>query len=336
MTLGRRVVAALRAAVAGPLVAAAAGCDNGQSTLHPESDASRQIADVWWVFLAGAGVVFAIVLLLLLLAVLRRRSASGGRRSDSRATKLVLVGGLVLPLITLPALFGLSVATLPATNAPPGKKAALTIDVVGHQWFWSVSYRGTRAVTANEIHVPVGETVRVHVSTSDVIHSFWVPELNRKIDTIPGRDNSELLRADRPGAYRGQCAEYCGLQHAHMAFTVYAEPRARFRAWLGNMAKPRRPPAGGGARRGEHVFLSEGCGGCHTIRGTPADGRLGPDLTHLATRSTIAALTLPNSRSDLAAWILDPQHAKPGNKMPGLNVSRRDLQPLVDYLSQLR
>src|SRR5581483_7630457 len=164
----------------------------------------------------------------------------------------------------------------------------------------------------------------------------WVPELNRKIDTIPGRDNAEFLRADRPGVYRGQCAEFCGLQHAHMAFLVYADPPARFRAWLANMAKPRPAPATAETRKGEQVFLSYGCGGCHTIRGTSADGSLGPDLTHLATRSTIASVTLPNTKGYLGGWILDPQHAKPGNKMPGFNLSGPQVQALLDYLPELR
>jgi cytochrome c oxidase subunit 2 len=169
-----------------------------------------------------------------------------------------------------------------------------------------------------------------------VIHSFWVPELNRKIDTIPGRDNGELLRADHAGVYRGQCAEYCGLQHAHMAFLVYADPPERFRAWLANMAKPSRPPRTALAREGEHVFLSAGCGGCHTIAGTSADGTLGPDLTHLASRSTIASVTLPNTKGYLGGWVLDPQHAKPGNKMPGFDLSGPELQGLLAYLTGLK
>jgi cytochrome c oxidase subunit 2 len=319
-----------------PAVLTCAACgSNRQSTLHPQSRASREIANLWWAILAGSGIVFAIVVLLLVLAILRRRAARTDGRTERRARMLVLIGGLVLPLIALPALFGFSLSTLPSTNAPRTASADLTIEVVGHQWFWEVRYPGTDAVTANEIHIPVGKTVRVRVSTTDVIHSFWVPELNRKIDTIPGRDNAELLRADRAGVYRGQCAEFCGLQHAHMGLLVYADPPARFRAWLAQMARPRRAPQTAQAREGERVFLGEGCGGCHTIRGTEADGRLGPDLTHLATRSTIAALTLPNTKAELAAWILDPQHAKPGNKMPGFDLAGRDLQALLAYLTGL-
>jgi cytochrome c oxidase subunit 2 len=164
-----------------------------------------------------------------------------------------------------------------------------------------------------------------------VIHSFWVPELNRKIDLIPGRTNAILLRADRPGVYRGQCAEFCGLQHANMAFQVFADPPGRFRRWLAAQARP--ATAHG---NGERAFLGVGCAACHTIRGTPADGDVGPDLTHVASRTTLAAVTIPNNRGTLAAWIADPQHVKPGNKMPALDLKGPELQALRAYLETLR
>jgi cytochrome c oxidase subunit 2 len=208
--------------------------------------------------------------------------------------------------------------------------------VIGHQWFWEVRYPGTNAVTANEIHIPVGVPVDVIATTDDVIHSFWVPELNRKIDMIPGRENRILLEADRAGRYRGQCAEFCGLQHANMSLYVFADPPARFRAWLANMAKPARAPTTQQQRAGLAVFLSQACSGCHQIRGTEAKGQVGPDLTHLRTRTTIAALTLRNDRGNLGSWILDPQHAKPGNKMPGFNVPGSQLDQLLAYLESLR
>ena len=330
----RRWVALVAGAAAGvPLVLAGCGGD-GQSTLKPKSHAAHEIATQWWVMLIGSAIVFALVLMALAVALVRRRAASGPR-SERRAHRLVFGCGVVLPLVAMPALFGYMVSTMPATSAPRRANAGLTIDVIGHQWFWDVRYEGTTAVTANEIHIPVGATVRVRVRTVDVIHSFWVPELNRKIDMIPGKDNAILLRADRTGVYRGQCAEYCGLQHAHMALLVYADPPARFRAWLSNMARRARTPTGI-ARRGERVFLQEGCGGCHTIRGTGANGDVGPDLTHLASRRTIAADTLPNRKGYLGGWILDPQHAKPGNKMPGFALSGPELQALLDYLTSLK
>jgi cytochrome c oxidase subunit 2 len=309
-------------------VLALAGCgSNRQSTLSPNSAAAGEIATLWWVMFAGAWIVFAVVVMLLAVAVLRRRTA--GRGSESRSRRLILAGGLVAPVVVLSALFGFALRSLPATSAPEGGEA-LTVLVVGHQWFWEVRYPGTAAVTANEIHIPARTPVRLEVRTADVIHSFWVPELNRKIDLVPGRTNAILLRADRPGTYRGQCAEFCGLQHANMAFEVVADPPARFRRWLAVQARPAGPDPG------QAAFISVGCGTCHTIRGTPASGDVGPDLTHVGSRSTLAALTIPNNRGTLAAWIADPQHVKPGNKMPRLELRRPELQSVVDYLARLR
>jgi cytochrome c oxidase subunit 2 len=211
----------------------------------------------------------------------------------------------------------------------------MRIDVTGHQWWWEVRYPGTDAVTANELHIPTGTSIDLVVHTADVIHSFWVPRLNRKIDTIPGQDNHILLYADKPGRYRGQCAEYCGLQHAHMAMYVFAQPPAEFRAWLAKEAAPAPAPLSALGQRGEDVFLSNACADCHTIRGTPAQGEIGPDLTHLAERTTLAALTVPNRSADLLSWIRDPQHFKPGTKMPGLDLSDADFDALAQYLREL-
>jgi cytochrome c oxidase subunit 2 len=169
-----------------------------------------------------------------------------------------------------------------------------------------------------------------------VIHSFWVPELNRKIDLIPGRTNRVLLDAQQPGIYRGQCAEFCGLQHAHMAMYVFADPPARFRAWLANEAKPARTPTSAFARRGEQVFLGNACADCHQIRGTSARGQVGPDLTHVASRTSLAAVTIPNREGYLGGWILDPQHIKPGAKMPGLRLSGPNFRALLAYLETLK
>jgi cytochrome c oxidase subunit 2 len=222
------------------------------------------------------------------------------------------------------------------TDAPKAATTAMTIDVTGHQWFWEVRYPGTAAVTANEVHIPTRTRVNLVGRTADVIHSIWIPRLNRKIDTIPGRSNRLLLYADKPGRYRGQCGEFCGLQHAHMALYVFAEPPAQFRAWLRNMARPRREPSTPEQRAGERVFLSSQCASCHTIRGTAARGGIGPDLTHLETRTTLAALALTNSRPDLDAWIRNPQHFKPGNKMPALDLTATERRQLLDYLVSLR
>jgi cytochrome c oxidase subunit 2 len=218
-------------------------------------------------------------------------------------------------------------------DAPAKGETKMTIKVIGRQWWWEARYPGG-AVTANEIHIPARTPVKVELTTADVIHSFWVPELNKKVDTIPGHPNSLLLYADRPGVFRGQCAEFCGLQHVNMSMRVYADPPARYRAWLASEAKP----VGAAAQQqpGFQTFANNQCAGCHTLRGTSAKGRIGPDLTHLASRKSLGALTIPNTPADLEAWIRDPQHFKPGNKMPALGLSDRQLTELTSFLGGLK
>jgi cytochrome c oxidase subunit 2 len=229
-----------------------------------------------------------------------------------------------------------NLGVLPDTDAPKASSTRMTVRVIGHQWFWEVRYPGSTAVTANEIHIPVRTRVNVVAETHDVIHSFWVPQLNRKIDMVPGHPNRLLLYADQPRRYRGQCAEFCGLQHAHMSMSVYADPPDRFRAWLARMARPRPAPRTPEERRGEQVFLANQCASCHTIRGTAARGRVGPDLTHLESRATLAALTIPNRRADLNRWIHDPQDIKPGVNMPNLKLTPSEFRSVLDYLESLR
>jgi cytochrome c oxidase subunit 2 len=223
-----------------------------------------------------------------------------------------------------------------ATSAPKAGSTAMTIRVIGHQWFWEVRYPGTPAVTANEIHIPTDTRVNVQVTTDDVIHSFWVPQLNRKIDLIPGQTNHVLLDADKPGVYRGQCAEFCGLQHAHMAFAIYADPPDRFKAWLANESAPRRAPSTPDQRAGEQAFLASQCASCHQIRGTPANGQVGPDLTHVGARQTLAGYMFSNDPDQMMSWIKNPQHIKPGAKMPALGLNDQELRKLTAYLQSLR
>jgi cytochrome c oxidase subunit II len=313
------------------LVALLAGCgSNGQSALDPHSHQSRAIAHLWWGMLAAAAVVFAGTVGLIAIAYLRRRRRGLPviGEEEQVSTGLVVVFGIVIPLVALVTLFFIAdIGVVRATDAPGRGKTKMTIDVIGHQWFWEVRYPGTPAVTANEIHIPVRTPVKVVLTTADVIHSFWIPELNKKVDMVPGHPNTVELYANRPGLYRGQCAEFCGLQHARMAMAVYADPPAPYRAWLAAEARP--------AGSAPAAFM-DNCAACHTIRGTAARGRIGPDLTHVDTRKTLAALTLPNNRDYLGAWILDPQHFKPGNKMPGLQLSGQQLGQIVNFLESLR
>jgi len=220
-----------------------------------------------------------------------------------------------------------------------GASNPLVIEVKGRQWWWEVSYvdpvAGNRFTTANEIHIPVGRPVELLLTSADVIHSLWVPALHGKRDLIPAYGRRLRLQADHPGVYRGQCAEFCGYQHAKMSVLIIAEPEAAFAAWQNAQRQPARPPANEIETRGQQVFLSTTCVMCHTVQGTPAGGKVAPDLTHLASRQTIASGTAPNTPSHLAAWILDPQSIKPGANMPGNPLSPQDLQALLAYLRSL-
>jgi cytochrome c oxidase subunit 2 len=245
--------------------------------------------------------------------------------------------GVVVPLTVIVALFIVSDwAIVKVTQAPAASSTAMTVKAVGHQWYWAFRYPGTKVVTADELHIPVGTRVNLVATTADVIHSFWVPELNRKIDTIPGQQNRILLYANQADVYRGQCAEYCGLQHAHMGMLVFVQPKAEFRKWLRQQAAPAVTPKTALERRGRQIFLNGACSSCHTIRGTSAKGYVGPDLTHLASRTMLAGLTIPNTPDYLARWIRDSQHFKPGNRMPPFQLPQARLRALVAYLRSLK
>jgi cytochrome c oxidase subunit 2 len=316
-----------------------AGCGR-QSIVSPRSPQAHAIQVLWWWMLGVAGVVFFGALGMLALGWVRRGKPGlpyFGTREVVPQT-LVLVFGIGIPLVILVALFGVSDVYLVRKTGPPNPKTTpLTIEVIGHQWWWEIHYPGTNAVTANEIHIPVNTRVNVVATTADVIHSFWIPQLARKIDEIPGRRNRILLYADRPGSYRGQCAEFCGLQHANMALYVVAQPMSAYKAWLTNMSGPARSPTDGAAQAGERLFMADQCASCHTIRGTAASyGTVGPDLTHVATRSSLAAATIHNTTADLEQWIVNPQSIKPGVRMPDLGLSRADARQIVAYLDSLK
>jgi cytochrome c oxidase subunit 2 len=215
----------------------------------------------------------------------------------------------------------------------------LTIKLTGYRWWWKVEYPNPQAaktlITANEIHVPVGRPVLINTYSQDVIHSFWIPALHGKRDLIPGNPSAIWLQADQPGVFEGQCAEFCGFQHAHMRLVLVAEPEEKFQQWLEAQRQPSRAPENSMAQRGQEIFMSGPCALCHSIRGTDANGQVAPDLTHLAGRLKIAAGTLPNTPGHLAGWIVDSQHIKPGNAMPPTSLSADDLQALLAYLRGL-
>jgi cytochrome c oxidase subunit 2 len=238
----------------------------------------------------------------------------------------VLLGCMVWTLVTITAI------------ASPTGTSALTIHVVAHQWWWEVHYitpGGPSFTTANEIHLMVGQPVRIELTSADVIHSFWVPQIAGKMDVIPGQTNITWLQADKPGTYRGQCAVFCGAQHAHMALLVIVDKPKQFQAWWNRQGKPAAMPVSADARHGQQVFGAR-CAACHTVRGTNAGGIVGPDLTHLMSRHTLAAGMLPNNRGNLAAWISDPQSIKYGSRMPNLMLSPSELSAVVAYLDTLK
>ncbi len=284
--------------------------------------------------LGGCSFGLAFVTALLITAYVRRRSMGPGREPGERAGWIVIltlgVGVMVAGLVTL---FVVSdVFVIRGTEAPAANSTKLTVRAVGHLWYWEFDYPGTKAVTADELHIPARTPVLVQVRSADVIHSFWVPELNRKIDAIPGQDNAVELYADHPGVYRGECNQYCGLQHAHMGFLVFADPPATFRKWLARQSQPARTTASAG----ERVFMQGPCSSCHAIRGTPANSDVGPDLTHIASRTTLAGVTVANTPAQLARWITDSQSIKPGNQMPDIPLPAAKLHALVAYLETLK
>jgi cytochrome c oxidase subunit 2 len=330
-----------RILAAAPL--ALTGCSGWQSSLDPHGPAAESISWLFWVFTAVCTVVWLLVAAVLMLALARRhRERPNPLAVDAgqeRRVWRVVIGATGLTVVTLLVLTGLSY-TGQARRAGASPDTPLSLKLTGHQWWWDVLYEATEPDrnfhTANEIHIPVGEPVQIKLESNDVIHSFWVPNLAGKLDLVPGRQNTLVLTTSRAGTYRGQCAEYCGWQHAHMALLVVAEEKEAFEAWRKAQISARQPPEDDARKQGETVFLTNACVMCHTVRGTDAGGRTGPDLTHLASRQTIAAGTLPLTRGTLAAWIVDPQGIKPGAHMPLVPLAAGDVDPLLSYLEGLR
>ena len=276
-----------------------------------------------------------------LVLVVRRRDRSDEPTTAERETtarRAVAIGVGVTILILFPLLiYNFVVARNLARGPSPSR---LSIRITGHQWWWDVEYEDpipqNWARLANEIHIPVGQPVTIKLVSHDVIHSFWAPNLGGKKDLIPGHDDEAWIQANQPGVYRVQCAEFCGAEHAKMSMFVVAETPERFAAWLAHQRAPAGVPTDSLAARGRLVFEAGSCAVCHAVASTLAAGRVGPDLTHVASRLTLAAGTLPNTTGNLAGWILDPQTIKPGAKMPASELAPRDFQALLAYLGTLR
>jgi cytochrome c oxidase subunit 2 len=312
--------------------------DVQQSVSLPAGIQAATIHHLWALMFWTASTVFVIVMVFLLIAL--RRDGVATRSRELQLSLTAAVGAAVGATVVI--LSGLLVASFLAERRLDAFQAdsAITVDVTGHQWWWEFEYEEAvsdqRVHTANEFHIPLHRPIALKVTSRDVIHSFWLPNLQGKRDLIPGYITAIWIEADRPGIYRGQCAEFCGLQHAHMAFDVVAEPQADFDRWLNAMRQTAQPPAEPTARHGRDVFTAARCAGCHTVHGTDAAGLVGPDLTHIATRSTLGAGTFSNTSDHLETWIRDPQSVKPGNQMPANPLAPSDLQALVAYLETLK
>ena len=318
----------------------------GGSIFDTAGTQAERIARLAWFIITVSTVVYVLVLAATALAVRRARSRTAqGELADQDAATEQRLGRHVLVATAVSTILLLVYVTLSARTGralawPINAQEPLTIEVTGHQWWWEFRYRDSVPSnwlsTSNELHIPVGRPVRVILLSNDVIHSFWVPELHGKQDAIPGHRNTTWLQADRPGVWKAHCAEFCGYQHAKMAFDVVAESPARFNQWYVSQLASAQPPSDTSAKHGQDVFMQRNCVMCHTISGTQAGSRVGPELSHIATRPSIAAGSLPNTRANLARWILDPQLIKPGVRMPPNKLSPGDINALLNYLETLK
>ncbi|MEZ2299270.1 c-type cytochrome [Variovorax sp. RCC_210] len=316
------------------------------SALRPAGAQAARIHDLWQLTLWICMGVFAAILVALLVALGRapRASASaplltshalGPERTARRWTTWATVAsaGLLVALLVADMWTDRALSRLPVADA-------LRIEMTAQQWWWEARYLNAQDeaefAVSSELHVPVGKPVIVTLKSTDVIHTFWVPSLHGKKDMLPGRSTQLMLRADKPGTYRGECAEFCGLQHALMAFSVNADTPEAYAQWRAAQQLPAAEPSGQDAIRGRQLFLSSNCAQCHSVRGTGAMGTLGPDLTHVGSRSLLAAGTVANEPANLAAWIVDPQSLKAGSTMPSSKLAPDDVRALVAYLQGLR
>ncbi len=325
------------------LTAALLASCNVQSTLRPAGPAAEELSDLNW-FLIILFLTITVVMLGLIALVLTRPRGSldehepvgiGGGHS------WILIGGFGIPAAILSVVFGVGLAGMSKFPLHDGSHMPPEIRVVGHQWWWELHYvQGgvdQQFVTANEIHIPVGRPVDIDLTSRDVIHSFWVPSLHGKVDLLPKQPNRIRIQASRAGTFRGQCAEYCGEQHAHMNLMVVADPPDQYQRWLAGQLQPALSPGNEEQARGQVLFMNRPCLLCHTIRGTGAGGRAGPDLTHIGSRRKIAANMLDNDIANLSAWVTHAQSLKPGAEMPNVTqFTGPELHEIVAYLQSLK
>jgi cytochrome c oxidase subunit 2 len=320
-------------------LAALQGCggDYPQSALHPSSDFAHRLDGLFMQIFWWAVGVFVVVMGALFVTVVRWRERPGAARPAEVHGSVVLeVGWTLAPALILVAIAIPTIRTIFVVDRPPEDDDALTLEVIGRQWWWEFRYPELGVVTANEAHVPVGRTIDVRLRSADVIHSFWVPRLGGKRDLTPGRENQIWFTPDSVGVFWGQCAEYCGTAHALMGLRIIVDDDAGFERWVASERSPAASPADAAARAGQGLFMSNACVSCHTIQGTAAQGRFGPDLTHFGSRLTLGAGMLDNTLDNLARWIDSTQHVKPGNLMPEVELTEQQVRQLAAYLAGLR
>lgn len=323
---------ALSSGLLGLLVTA--GCRGPQSALEPAGQGAEEIATLFWWMVGGAAAVWAGMVALTIYAIKRRPVAENGHWS----ARLIIGGGAIVPTVVLCGLLVYGLAMLPRL-LEPAPEGSLRISVVGEQWWWRVRYQvdGELVELANEVRLPVGAPVRFELESPDVIHAFWIPALGGKIDMIPGRRTHLTLRPTRVGTYRGVCAEFCGTSHALMAFDVVVMESGEFERWLAAQRAPAATSSEPRAALGRERFLANGCSACHVVRGTEAQGRIGPDLTHVGSRRSLGAGTLPNDPASLRRWLEHTDLVKPGVLMPHFRMlPREELDALSAYLESLQ
>jgi cytochrome c oxidase subunit 2 len=308
--------------------------------LNPASPNAATIRHVFMVVSLICLAIFAVVVGLIGTSLVRFRSGGEQPPKQDFGSDRSEMAWAIPPVLIVLALSAVSVKLILSIIAMPTSRVSEAGDadlvVVGHQWWWEVRYPASKAVTANEIHIPVGRKLRVRVESADVIHSFWVPQLGPKMDMVPGHPNFVWLQADRAGVYEGACSEFCGDQHAWMRFTVVADPPSEYQAWLAHQMQPAPGPAGAVAQAGRTFFFAQTCANCHAIGGTNAIANAAPDLTHLAGRTQLAAGMIPNTPQNLARWLRNPQQVKPGCQMPNFNLNDDQVSQLATYLESLR
>jgi cytochrome c oxidase subunit II len=325
-----------------PVLLISVVCSQPQSTLRPVGPAAHSLAQIGWSVYILFGAVSLIMWGLLLWAAVRKRGSLDRHEpwNIGGGQNWVLIGGFAIPFVVLCGVFVMAMEKMTGFPVHDGRINP-QIMVAGHQWWWEVQYIGAgpanHFTTANEIHIPVGRPVDILLVTRDVIHSFWVPALHGKVDEIPGQPNYIRVQANHAGSFEGQCGEYCGEQHAHMRLLVVAQPPDEYQAWLNAQLKPAAEPQDSEALHGRDVFNNAACALCHTVRGTIAQGKVAPDLTHLASRQNIAANTYKNDEANLEAWITHAQSLKPGCEMPNITAfNGRDIRALTRYLRELK